>query len=356
MLRRSVLGLLCSFLLLGVGLRADTLVFSNGDEIAGELVRGDASACVFHSDMAGTVTVPWANVRELRTTEAFVVVAKDGSVRQGELLVSGGLIEISSDTAPQPAFLAPQAARMIVDPKTYTAAVTARPQLWNGWRGQVSGGFSQVSATQSSSSYTSNVELQRPVPSLAWLPQRANTIFHFQGAYGQLSQADKPTVKTSIFTSSLEQDQDISARLFLFANAELDHNLSQGLELQQAYGGGLGWKLLQTNLTQLSLKADLHLTRQRFLSVARQEFLASSFSETMRHNYGRLVWTQDLSLTPSYTNGLAYQMSGLSSWAVPVYHALSLNFTVVDSYINNPQPGFLKNSLQISTGLQFSVR
>ena len=244
---------------------------------------------------------------------------------------------------------------MIVTPRTYANAVLAKPRLWQGWHGQISGGFSQVSATQSSSSYTASIDINRPVPQLAWLPQRSNTQLHFQGSFGQLSQATQPTVRTSIFTAGVEQDQDITRKLFLFGNAEFDHNLAQGLQLQQAYGGGVGWKLLESSPTRLSLKADLHWTRQRFLSSANQRFLASSFTESLHQLYGKILWTQNLSLTPSYTSGLAYQMSGLSSWALPVYHSLSLNFTVVDSYLNNPQPGYLKNSLQISTGLQYSL-
>ncbi|MGH9519396.1 MAG: DUF481 domain-containing protein, partial [Terriglobales bacterium] len=200
------------------------------------------------------------------------------------------------------------------------------------------------------------VALERPVPSLAWLPQRSNTLFHFNASYGKLSQPATPTVRTSIYTASLEQDEDVNKRLFGFGAAELDHNLAQGLELQQAYGGGVGWKLIASAATQLDLRADIHWTHQRFLSPVRESFLASSFSESLRQNYGRVTWTQSISLTPSYTNGLAYQMSGFSSWALPVYKSLSLNFTVIDSYLNNPQPGFLRNSLQYSTGIQYSLR
>jgi len=344
------------WLTLALGLRADTLIFANGDQLSGTLVRADAAACVFKSDMAGLVTVPWSNIRELRTTDAYVVVGKDASVQRGQLLVDGATVEITSDGAPQPTFIAPADTRMIVDPKTYAEAVTAHPHVWQSWRGQVSGGFSQISATQASTSFTSRIELQRPVPSLAWLPQQSDTLFHYESTYGRLSQPHLPTVRTSIYSLGVEQDQDVSGRLFLFGNAQLDHNFSQGLQLQQAYGGGVGWKLIQTAPTQLALRADLHWTHQRFLSLANERFLASSFTETLRQNYGRVVWTQNVSLTPSYTKGLAYQMAGMSSWAVPVYRSLSLNFTVMDNYLNNPQPGFLKNSLQISTGVQFNVQ
>lgn len=343
-------------LVLGVGLWADTLIFHNGDVLSGTLVRADAAVCIFHSDQAGTVTVPWANVRQLHTEKTYIVVASDGHIYNGQLIVDGGTMEIASLTSTQPWFVPPAAIRMVVDPKTYKQAVTAHPLPWQSWRGLISGGFSQVSATQSSTSYTTRLDLDRPVPTLSWLPQRSDTLLHFQGTYGKLSQPGKPLVRTSIFTGGLEQDQDLSKRLFLFGNAQYDHNLAQGLQLQQAYGGGLGWKLLDSAASILDLKADVHWTHQRFLTPSVDAFLASSFTESLRENYGRVVWNESVSLTPSYTRGLAYQMSGVSSWAVPVYKSISLNFTAVDSYLHNPQPGFLRNSLQFSTGLQVNIR
>lgn len=348
------LSVACLLLCLGMALRADTLIFKNGDELTGTLVRADAKGCVFASKMASHVTVPWDNIRELRTTTGFVVVTTDGAVYQGLLLVENGNLVVSRATE-QPAFVNAPEVLMVVDPNTYTKEVLAHPHLWQSWQGQIVGGFSQVSATQSSTSYTTQLELQRPVPKLSWMQQRSNTLLHFNGTYGKLSQPNTPTVRTSIFTAGLEQDEDISKRLFLFANTQFDHNDAQGLQLQQAYGGGIGWKVKTTPETQVALRADLHWTRQRFLSTVNDNFLASSMTETLRQMLHKVIWTQSMSITPSITHGVAYQMSGMSAWAMPLYHSLSLNFTVVDAYINNPQPGFLKNSLQYSTGIQVNL-
>ena len=336
-------------------MRADTLVFTNGDQLTGTLVRADQAGCIFRSSMASEVTVPWAHIQELRTTGSFIVVEAGGAPHLGQLMISGGLVEISSPHAPAPQFVPDSQVRMIVDPETYRKAVTARPAFWQGWKGLASGGFSQISATQSSNSYNAQVDLRRPVPSLPWLPPKSATLFHLNSTYGRLSQPSKPTVVTSIYSTSLEQDEYVGKKLFLFGNGELDHNYAQGLQLQQAYGGGVGWKLIASAPTELSVRADLHWTRQRFLSSLVSSFLASSLSESLRQDYGRIVWTENVSLTPSLTKGLAYQMAGISSWAVPVYRSFSVNFTVVDSYLNNPQPGFLRNSLQYSTGIQYSL-
>jgi len=352
--RRAAFLLLLAALATTAG--ADTLTFLNGDQVTGTLVRADAHACVFRSDMAGELTAPWSRIKELRTHEPYVVVRRDRSTVQGSLLAFGPSLQVFPANGTAEESLDAGDVGMIVDPKTYAEAVAAHPAPWQAWRGLVSGGFSQVSATQSSTSYATQVDLQRPVPTLAWLPQQSETLLHFSGTYGKLSQPDEPTVRTSIYSAAIEQDLDLKARLFVFGNTKLDHNLAQGLELQQSYGGGVGWKLIESAATQLDLRADLHFTHQRFLSAAAEQFLASSFTESLHESYGKIVWTQSLSLTPSYTNGLAYQMAGLSSWAVPLYRSFALNFTVVDSYLNNPQPGFLRNSLQYSTGIQFTIR
>jgi hypothetical protein len=349
---RLALLLLCA----AAALRADTLTFTNGDQLTGTLVRADPAGCVFKSNMANDVTVPWSHIQELRTVAGYVVVGRGGAPHAGRLLVSGGMVQVTARHAATPVFVAEAQVRMIVDPETYRKAITAKPAPWQGWKGQASGGFSQISATQSSNSYNAQVDLRRPVPSLPWLTQKSATLFHLNSSYGKLSQLGKPTVVTSIYSTALEQDEYVSKRLFLFGNGQLDHNYAQGLQLQQAYGGGLGWTVIASAPTELSLRADLHWTRQRFLSAAVANFLASSLSESLRQNYGRIVWTESVSLTPSLTSGLAYQMSGLSAWAVPVYKSFSVNFTVIDSYLNNPQPGFLRNSLQYSTGLQYTLR
>lgn len=349
--------LLWVMLILAVGaaaLRADTLTFANGDQLEGTLLRADTHGVVFSSAMAGAVTVPWDHIRQLQTTGSFVVVTRAGTVFQGTLLVENASLVVSNPTA-QPEFLNAAQVAMVVTPKVYTEEVTAHPRLWQSWQGKLVGGFSQVSATQNSISYSAQADLQRPVPRLAWMTQKSNTQFHFEGTYGRLSQPNTPTVRTSIFTTALEQDEFVSPKMFLFADGALAHNDAQGLQLQQAYGGGVGWKLKSTPTTQLDLKAGLHYTRQHFLSSADQNFLASSITESLRQALDRVLWTQSISITPSITQGVAYQMSGMSAWALPLNHTLSLNFTVIDDYINNPQPGFLKNSLQYSTGIQIAL-
>jgi hypothetical protein len=41
---------------------------------------------------------------------------------------------------------------------------------------------------------------------------------------------------------------------------------------------------------------------------------------------------------------------------MPVYKRLSLAITALDTFLNDPPPGFKKNSFQFTTGLTYTLR
>ena len=50
---------------------------------------------------------------------------------------------------------------------------------------------------------------------------------------------------TNIFHAGLEQDRYITPRVYVLGSMAFDHNYAQGLNLQQVYGGGIGWTVDQ---------------------------------------------------------------------------------------------------------------
>ena len=51
----------CAFLLSQV-LLADQVTLKNGDRLSGNIIKYDGKNLVLKSDLAGEVTIPWANV------------------------------------------------------------------------------------------------------------------------------------------------------------------------------------------------------------------------------------------------------------------------------------------------------
>jgi hypothetical protein len=173
-------------------------------------------------------------------------------------------------------------------------------------------------------------------------------------------------VRTDIFHAGAEQDEFLSQRLFAYGTTTFDHNISQGLHLQQTYGGGLGIKALQRRDLSVEFKSDLHYTRQNFYSSfllsqpttpIYNNLLGSTFSAVAVRRFPRgMVWNATISATPAYNVMQAFQSSATSTWTMPVYRALSMNIQLIDNYLNNPQAGFKHNSLQFTSGFALSFK
>jgi hypothetical protein len=343
----------------------DLLIFVNGDRITGTLIRGDSHEIVFQPAMLDQVKIPWTKIEELKTARPFVVVSTAKPTQLGTLEATPSAITVFTEkhiSVP----LEQDKTVMIVDPETYQTSIATKPEVWQAWTGTVSAGINIVEATQSAHNYTGDLALTRTTPRLAWLSPKDRTTLVFHGNFGKLSQPGEPTVRTDIYHGMAEQDEFFSPRYYAFTSATYDHNIAQGLSLQQAYGSGIGAKLLRGDTTQLELKGDLHYTRQDFDSseLISQPFLASTdnllgstFSVVgVRKFSNKLIWTANANASPAYNAAQAFQASGASTWTMPVYRTLSLNVGLIESYLNNPQPGFRRNSLQFTSGFQFAFR
>src|SRR5262249_41688487 len=131
-------------------------------------------------------------------------------------------------------------------------------------------------------------------------------------SYGELSQPGTPTVKTSILHGEAERDQYFDHNIFGFARAAFDHNYSQGLNLQQTYGGGVGWAAIHTASQVFDLKAGATYVRQEFKTGPTEDLVGSIFAEHYHRLFKRgLVLEQNLSVLPTWSDLNNY--SGLFS-------------------------------------------
>ena len=353
----------------------DVLVFVNGDRLTGKLLRGVNDTVVFHSDMTGDITVPLSKVKELHTVGEFAVLRHGAPVKESQALqpqkiavTAEGVVQSPGEHA-QPA-IPTKSVAYIVDGETYRKDLTRRIGPFEGWNGTVNLGTTFVQSTQHGGTLSVGGALLRQIPVLTYFRARNKTMVNVQETYGTLTTPELPnpdstqpptpasTIKTSIFHADAERDEYFSKRLYGLADTSFDHNYAQGLQLQQVYGGGVGFTPFSTPAQQLDLKFDVHYEKQQFLTVgSNQNLIGSTFSEAYRRALPRnLTFTESLSLLPAWNNLDAYSGNLAAGFTLPLLKRLSVNLNGTDSYLNNPSFGYRKNSLQFVTGLAYSLR
>jgi hypothetical protein len=344
----------------------DVLIFTNGEKLIGHLVGSTGASVTFKSDMAGEITVDWSKVKELHSSGKFAVAEKGvvfgrhddlSKVPQGTVAVTDQKIAITpanGGVAPQTIPLA-DAANVI--PQDSFLRAFERPRLSQYWKGSASFGAAIVAATQNSRSISTAVSLVRTVPNESWISPRYRTIVDFSSAYGQLTQPNpRTTVKTDILHAGVEQDQYVSHRVFAFGAASWDHSLSQGLDLQQTYGGGLGWTVFKTAKHELDLKGEIAYVSQNFADGTSKHLIGSVFTETYDRSFMHgMIFHEQVAVTPVFNDASAYSAIATVNLSIPVYKRLAVTIGSVDSYFNSPPPNFKRNSFQFLTSLTYTI-
>ena len=352
--------------------KPDVLVFSNGDKLNGKLDHEAGGTVFFKSDNAGTVQVPWAKLKSLHTEEPFAVIENGVPIgrKKANLDVPLGNVEVNGDTltvatAQGAKQVAVKDIAYLVAEPTFEKNVRSRQRLLQGIDGTVSAGASTVNSTQNSVSVNSAVALTRAVPPVAWMPARQRTVLAFSSNYGRVSQPNTPTVKTNIIHGGIEEDEYISPRFYFLQQAMFDHNYSQGLDLQQLYGLGVGYTVLKNAKQELDVTAAIDYTRQQFsgniLTVPPTPPTTTNLvgvnigDNYIRHLPKNIVFTEVASINAPFNSPSDYSSNIALGASFPVYKNFGFSVGLIDSYLNNPPAGFKGNSVQFNTGLTYAI-
>ncbi len=339
----------------------DTLVFVNGEQLTGDLEKADGSGITFKSAMAGEITVKWANIKSVTSSKSFALIDKKIKLTRHDavaLAPQGAVVADAKDITIGGKQIPVADTNLVIPAADFDKAINHQPSFFHGWGGVATGGVSLVRATQDSTTFNGAITINRATPSVGWLPPRDNTILNYSQAYGTTSQTGTPTVKTNIFHASAERDQYFTSRLFAFGTATFDHNFSQSLNLQQAYGGGVGIAVFHTAKTQFDVKGDVHYEEENFAPpTASVNLFGSTFSESLgRHLPKGLMLTEFGSISPSWNITTDYSAHVNAALVFPVYKGFGFNLGGVDDYLNNAPVGSKKNSTQFTTGITYTIK
>ncbi len=349
----------------------DELIFTNGDKLSGKLTRAVGDSVVFHSDIAGDITVPLEKIKEMHTQGNYAVlkhhvpVAESRHAQPGKIDVADSAVTVTPPATGAAETVQAKDVAYVIDEDTFKKELTHTPGLLHGWNGTANLGTGYNQATIHGGTIAAGIALIRQVPVLTFLPARNKTTLNFQENYGVLTTpgfiagtTGDVQAKTSIMHADAERDEYLKKNLFVLGALSFDHNYAQSLDLQQIYGGGFGYTAINTPLQELDLKAEVHYEKQKFFGdVGNQNLIGSTFSDNYRLALPKkMVLTQTAAYIPAWNNTNAYSANGSIGLTAPLFNRFSLQLMAIDSFLNNPVSGYQKNSVTFTTGLAYTFR
>jgi hypothetical protein len=346
------------------------LVLSNGDTLHGKLVKMAGGKVTFHSEALGDVDVSMDHVKEVHSAGLFGVLQKgvklshkkgaEAQIPTGSIDIADNAIALHAANA-TPATIPVANAAYIVDSPTIKKQFH-EPSFFTGWNGAATAGATLVQATQNQYTVSGALSLVRVVPTVTWLDPRNRTMFDLLGSYGKITEPGVPTTKSAIYHIDGESDQYFTPRLYALAQTAFDHNFAQNLQLQQIYGGGIGWTIFSTPRHEGDVKGTVQYERQQFItgtSGTTLDLIGSTFAFNYILHTKPFTYTQELAYIPSYNVPRAYSANETNTVAFTAYKNFGFSIGTIDSYLNNPPatvPATKRNSFQFTMGLTYAIK
>ena len=213
----------------------------------------------------------------------------------------------------------------------------------------------------------------RAEPGPDWLEPRNKTIFDATATYGLTKQPFIPGVqsassaRTNILHGDIERDQYLTPRFYLLADASADHNIGSGLQVQQIYGGGAGYSIINEKTRTLDVKGDIHYQKQDFYPAAdfpsgnTLNLIGATIGEMYMQQLPKgMVFNETGTILPAF-NTPAGQPSALSAQIIaglllPVYKNFGFTINAQDNFVNNPPLGYKKNTFQFTAGVTYTLK
>ena len=360
----------------------DKITLGNGDTLTGKVGKVVYGNVSFHSDELGDLTIPLTKIKAMHTATAFAAGSTTERLTKKNIAeqVPVGKIELENQTL---SVMLPQGKvqefpvkdlRFMLDESAYQRELHNQSDFLYGWYGTATLGATVVTSTNSAQTYTGTVGLVRAIPTIAGLPAGSKTILNLSGSYGLAKDPEivsgndvfqtASVTKTDILHGDLEYDKFFTPMVFGLGSASADHNFGNGLELQQAYGGGIGWAILRSPQNDLAVRSSLQYEQQQFyngitsgLGTPTENLVGASIGEMWTRTFPHSIkFNEDVTLAPTFNVVKAYSGMASAGFVFPLYKNLNFSVTTTDNYLGDPPEGFLRNTFQFTTGVTYTLK
>lgn len=314
-----------------------TIVLSNGDRLTGEVSGLEKGKLALKTDYAGTVQIDWAMVREFDADQKFEISTQSGRRYTGTLRRSADTVEVVTG-----------AEKVSVPPADVTGLAPLSDgepsSFWQRLDGAIDAGYSftrgNADLTQSSLAINSEYAREKYKAQVT-----ASSIFSRQD--------DAPS--TSRHAVNGRVDRLFGPRALAFVLAGLERNDRQQLNLRTNTGGGLGWRLVKSKNTQLSIRGGITFTNEQFndgVELSSGEALGQIEWKTLQ--FGKVELSTDARFYPSLTRSGRYRIEYDSTMRVPLLSQLTWSLSLFDRFDSDPPLPVQRNDYGLVSAFGFT--
>lgn len=353
----------------------DTITFVNGDHITGRLSSANPMSIRFTGATVGDISVEWKNVSEITLGSGSMLITytqqpSGVKIYAPDIVMDGAVLRLKN---PAPGLSAlPLSDLLSVTPEAAPEVTIARASAAaHRYFGTVGGALkispdSIVRATQKQISLAGAFDIGLSTQSQEPFKHQ-DTNLGMEVNYSDSRKLTGAPVITELYSGTFQQNiylrhsdpnhlYSINGP-YLYGLVNEYHNLSLGMNFAQSYGGGFGWDGDHGG-SSYTLAADLRMVKEALYAPGNSfSMAAAGITEQYGYTFGStgINISERLTFVPGLTHSRAYQYRGTASLSIPINKILSLDFSLLDDYLENAPPKNLQNFSKYIFSLKYTI-
>lgn len=329
---------------------ADQITLKNGDRFTGKIIKKDGDKVVIETESAGTITVLWAAIDKITTESPINLELADGQTIKGTVATVDEKVEVETRDA----------GKVTIEKEKITAArneeeqakfIAERDRMLNPgfgdlWTGSADVGLSLTTGNSKTRTFTAGIKAAR------------ETVRDKISVYANAIQASNSNSGVSVTTAKSvwfggRYDYNVNKKLFVFGSGDFEIDEPQLLDLRMVLGGGLGYRAIRNEKTQLDLFGGAALNREYFDTGIRRSSAELTVGNELKHKLNsRMDLTQRFVAYPNVSDLGRFRVQFDASLLTDINGWLGWHVTFADRFNSDPVFGAEKNDVFLSTGLR----
>jgi hypothetical protein len=310
----------------------DTIQITNGDRLTGEIAKLEKEKLFLKTAYAGMVTIEWTKISRIESSRRFDIEAQSGLRLQGSLSEAPQGLEVVTDDA------------RVGVARLNLVSIQPTPEeeprgFWSALNGAFDVGYSLARG---------NTSLNQSTLSLR--AQYRHDGFQVQSDLASLFSRQTDATTLSRHSGNVRVDRYVSPERFIFGIGGMERDDRRKLNLRTNLGGGLGWNVVRSASSEVSLLAGLNFINEQFRVVdATVEQPKSSGGEGMlaldlkNTLAAGMQLVTKVAVTPNLLQGGRYRLSLESGTRMPLMGRYVWTFQVFDRFDSRPPVQAMRN-------------
>jgi putative salt-induced outer membrane protein len=223
------------------------------------------------------------------------------------------------------------------------------PRIIDLWAGTVALGYAKATGNSKTTNLNVNANAVRAT-------LRDKTTVYFTTLYATSTSNGRKAATANAQRGGFNYDLNVTKKFYVFGGSDFEADQFQNLDLRFVPGGGFGYHAIKNERSLFDVFGGATLDKEYYSNNVNKSFGEAQFGEEYLYKLSKVTSLHEkVTLYPNLSDTGELRVNFDASADTKLRKWLAWQVSISDRYVSNPLPGFQRNDLIITTGVNLTL-